>query len=94
MVAAILCATLQAQTLKDTTDKIEKIFARYKPQNPGAQLTVSKNGVILFSKAWGMANLENNIAMSMNNVTEAGSVSKQFTAAAILMLEGPGKVVA
>ncbi len=39
-----------------------------------------------------MANLENNIPMSMNNVTEAGSVSKQFTAAAILMLEAQGKL--
>ncbi len=88
----LICATLQAQTAKDTTDKIEKIFARYKPQNPGAQLTVSKNGVVLFSKAWGMASLENNIPMSLNNVTEASSVSKQFTAAAILMLEAQGKL--
>ncbi len=33
----MLCSNhLQAQTAKDTTDKIEKIFARYKPQNPGA----------------------------------------------------------
>ena len=73
----MLCDTnLQAQTTKDTTDRIEKIFARYKPQNPGAQLTVSKNGVVLFSKTWGMANLENNIPMTMNNVTEAGSVSR------------------
>ncbi len=91
-VAVLSFATLQAQSAKDTTDKIEKIFAKYKPQNPGAQLTVSKNGVVLFSKAWGMANLENNIPMSMNNVTEAGSVSKQFTAAAILMLEAQGKL--
>ena len=90
--AIVFCVTLQAQTAKDTADKVEQIFARYKPQNPGAQLTVSKNGVILFSKAWGMANLENNIAMSMNNVTEAGSVSKQFTAAAILMLEAQTKL--
>ncbi len=92
IIAMLSYAALQAQTAKDTTDKIEKIFARYKPQNPGAQLTVSKNGVILFSKAWGIANLENNIPMSMNNVTEAGSVSKQFTAAAILMLEAQGKL--
>jgi CubicO group peptidase (beta-lactamase class C family) len=90
--AVLSFATLQAQTAKDTTDKIEKIFARYKPQNPGAQLTVCKSGVVLFSKAWGMANLEDNIPMSMNNVTEAGSVSKQFTAAAILMLEAQGKL--
>jgi CubicO group peptidase (beta-lactamase class C family) len=92
LIAAFCCSTLQAQSAKDTTDKIEKIFARYKPQNPGAQLTISKNGVILFSKAWGMANLENNIPMSLNNVTEAGSVSKQFTAAAVLMLEMQGKL--
>jgi CubicO group peptidase (beta-lactamase class C family) len=94
LVLFFLLLSLQAktQTARDTTTAIEKIFARYQPQNPGAQLTVSKKGIILFSKAWGMADMEHNIPMSINSVTEAGSVSKQFTAAAVLLLAQQGKL--
>jgi CubicO group peptidase (beta-lactamase class C family) len=81
-----------AQTWQDTSNNIEKIFSRYKLQNPGCQLSVSRNGSIIFSKAWGMSDLENNIPLSSNSIIEAGSVSKQFTAAAILLLEQQRKL--
>ena len=88
----LLSFEAKAQTPQDTAAAIEKIFARYQSQNPGAQLTVSQKGVILFSKAWGMADMEHNIPMRTNSVTEAGSVSKQFTAAAVLLLAQQGKL--
>ena len=81
-----------AQTWQDTVLKIEKIFERYKPDNPGAQLAISRNGKVIFSKAWGMADLEHNVPLTTKSITEAGSVSKQFTAAAILLLEQQGKL--
>jgi CubicO group peptidase (beta-lactamase class C family) len=81
-----------AQSWQDTVSKIEKLFARYKPSNPGAQLAISRNGKVIFSKAWGMADLEHNSPLTTESVTEAGSVSKQFTAAAILLLEQQGKL--
>jgi len=82
-----------AQTWQDTVLKIEKIFERYKPTSPGTQLAISRNGAIIFSKAWGMADLEHNVALTTESITEAGSVSKQFTAAAILLLEQQGKLL-
>jgi CubicO group peptidase (beta-lactamase class C family) len=81
-----------AQTKQDITLQIEKLFLRYHPQNPGCQLTITKNGTLLFSKAWGSADLEHNIPLTTTSIIEAGSVSKQFTAAAILLLEQQGKL--
>jgi len=81
-----------AQSWTDTLNQIEKIFTRYKPNIPGAELAISRNGQIIFSKAWGMADLEHNVALTTASPTEAGSVSKQFTAAAILLLEQEGKL--
>ncbi len=86
------CLFTTAQSWQDTVSKIEKLFVRYKPSSPGAQLAISRNGKVIFSKAWGMADLEHNVPLTTESVTEAGSVSKQFTAAAILLLEQQGKL--
>lgn len=80
------------QTWADTLSLIEKLMIQYKPENPGCQLSISRNGQIIFSKAWGMADLEHHSPLTTQSVSEAGSVSKQFTAAAILLLQQQGKV--
>ena len=72
--------------------KIEKAFERYKPTIPGAQICIARKGTILFSKAYGMADMEHNAPLNTESRIEAGSVSKQFTAAAILLLEQEGKL--
>ncbi len=87
-----ICRFGKAQSWQDTVLQIEKIFTRYKPANPGAQFAISRNGKIIFSKAWGMAHLEHNVSLTTESISEAGSVSKQFTAAAILLLEQQGKL--
>ncbi|CAG5017680.1 D-aminopeptidase [Dyadobacter sp. CECT 9275] len=83
-------AASTAQTRQDTVALIEKIFELYKPANPGCQLAVSRNGQVIFSRAWGTADLEHQVPLTTKSVIEAGSVSKQFTAAAILLLEQSG----
>ena len=87
------CFMATAQSWQDTVARIEKIFSRYNSNTtPGAELAISRNGQVIFSKAWGMADLEHNIPLTTNSPSEAGSVSKQFTAAAILLLEQQGKL--
>lgn len=81
-----------AQTWQDTLASIDKLFERFKPGNPGIQIAISRNGQIIFSKAWGMADLEHGAPLTTESIIEAGSVSKQFTAAAILLLEQQGKL--
>ncbi len=67
-----------AQTWQDTVNMIEKTMSAYLPQNPGCQLSISRSGNVIFSKAWGMADLERNITLTTTSIIEAGSVSKQF----------------
>lgn len=87
------CCLASAQSWTDTVAAIEKIFSRYNSNTaPGAELAISRNGQVIFSKAWGMADLEHNVPLTTNSLSEAGSVSKQFTAAAILLLEQQGKL--
>jgi CubicO group peptidase (beta-lactamase class C family) len=90
--ALIVSITSISQTWQDTVAKIEKAFERYKPAMPGAQICIARKGTILFSKAYGMADLEHNVSLNTESRIEAGSVSKQFTAAAILLLEQEGKL--
>jgi len=81
-----------AQLGADTARAIDALFERYHSEAPGCELAISRNGQVIYSKAWGMADLEHHIPMTTNSISEAGSVSKQFTAAAILLLEQQGKL--
>lgn len=81
-----------AQLGADTARAIDALFERYHSEAPGCELAISRNGQVIYSKAWGMADLEHHIPMTINSISEAGSVSKQFTAAAILLLEQQGKL--
>jgi CubicO group peptidase (beta-lactamase class C family) len=76
----------------DTLTMIEKVLACYQPDKPGYEIAISRDGATIFSKASGMADLERQVRMTSQTITEAGSVSKQFTAAAILLLAQQGKL--
>jgi len=88
----ISTSIIQAQTWQDTALLLDNIMSRYKDANPGAQLAISRYGQIIYSSAKGMADLEHNAPLSKTSKIEAGSVSKQFTAASILLLEQQGKL--
>lgn len=83
---------LAAQTRLDTVKKIQHIFSQYQPGQPGCQLAISLNGKLIYSGAWGVADIEHQALLSTTSLIEAGSVSKQFTAAAILLLAQEGKL--
>lgn len=59
---------------------------------PGAAIAVIKNGKIIKSKGYGLASVEFNIPATPETVFEIGSVSKQLTAAGILLLMEDGKL--
>ncbi|ALW85240.1 hypothetical protein AUC43_09110 [Hymenobacter sedentarius] len=90
--ASLVFQGAAAQPFPDTLARIEAVFANYTAQTPGCQLTVARHGKVLVSRAWGRANLEHGIPLTTSSVIEAGSVSKQFTAAAILLLEQQGRL--
>jgi CubicO group peptidase (beta-lactamase class C family) len=59
---------------------------------PGAEFLVAKDGKIIYQKAFGKANLELDVNLTSENVFQIGSMTKQFTAISILILEENGKL--
>lgn len=81
---------VHSQTLESRIDSI--LSAKYPSDAPGASFLISKDGNIIYEKAFGLANLELNVPMETENVFEIGSMTKQFTAISILMLMEKGKL--
>src|SRR5687768_1649452 len=70
----------------------EKFTKAYVGPAPGCAAAVSLNGETVFEKAFGLADLEHNVPNTTQTIFESGSVAKQFTAAAILLLQQDGKL--
>jgi D-alanyl-D-alanine carboxypeptidase len=66
--------------------------AAYPADQPGAVIIVSRNGRVLLRKAYGMASVELGVPMQPEHVFALASISKQFTAAAILKLAEEGRL--
>ena len=71
--------------------KIDSLFAEYS-NSPGCAVGVYSKGKLLFKKGYGIANLDYDIKITPETVFDIGSVSKQFTAACIVLLENEGKL--
>jgi CubicO group peptidase (beta-lactamase class C family) len=87
-----IAVDMSAQSWEDTAVVLDKIMGRYTNDHPGAQVAISRNGKIIYSAARGLADVEHSAAIDKTTKIEAGSVSKQFTAACILLLEQQGKL--
>jgi CubicO group peptidase (beta-lactamase class C family) len=61
-------------------------------QIPGLALLVARNGAPIRSEGYGLANVELNVPVKPETVFQSGSIGKQFTAAAVLMLADAGKI--
>lgn len=73
--------------------EIDDMLSKYfNPKEPGATVIVSQGGVILFRKAYGLANTAENVPLRPEFSLRTGSVTKQFTAAAIMQLAEQGKL--
>ena len=91
VVFSFLIATAQNQNL---TQQFDDIVAQYYTDSnaPGATVLVAKNGKAIYRKAVGKSNLELDVDMIPENVFMLASITKQFTAVSILMLEEQGKL--
>jgi CubicO group peptidase (beta-lactamase class C family) len=93
LLALMLAAALAAPAAAQPVPVLDDIFARWaSPNSPGCAIAVAKDGRTIVDKAYGSADLEHGIANTPATTFEAGSVSKQFTAAAILLLVETGKL--
>jgi len=72
--------------------RVDALFAKWTSSTPGCAVGVAQDGRTVLSKAYGMADLEHGVPNRPDTIFEAGSVSKQFTAAAVLLLARDGKL--
>lgn len=90
-----LLVALPAPALAQTEGhaaKIETLFAGLTGDTPGCVVGISQDGKTVIEKAFGLAVMEHGVPNTTTTLFEIGSVSKQFTAAAVLLLERDGKL--
>ena len=95
LTAMVSCNNTPTQTKDEIAlQKVDSLFTeRYAPQpNPGGAVLILKGDSIIFDKGYGIADTELNTQIDGNTFFNIASVSKQFTAVAILKLAQEGKL--
>jgi len=83
----------QAAKAAGITARVDKVFEKWdKPDSPGCAIAVIKDGRIVYKRGYGMANLDHDVPITPSTVFNIASVSKQFTAAAVVLLAQQGKL--
>lgn len=103
--AGLLAVLVLAATAQTTTPhaaapdgntverQVDALFAPWnRPDTPGAVVEIIRNGKVVLSKGYGLADVEHAVPMTPATVMTAGSMSKQFTAFAIQLLVQDGKL--
>ena len=90
----LLMAAHAAASAQDNPAAVaDRLFAKWSgAATPGCAVAVAQPGQPVFKRAYGWSDLEKGTPNTPDTVFEAGSVSKQFTAAAILLLAQDGKL--
>ena len=84
-----------AQTYPRTeiTTQVDELFAEWDGATaPGAVVGIFMDGRIIYSKGYGLANLDYDIPITPQSVLRIGSISKQFVAMCIAILADQGKL--
>jgi CubicO group peptidase (beta-lactamase class C family) len=89
-----LSSVVSSQDLPpDLARQVDKVFEKWdRPSSPGCALGVYKDGRIIYKRGYGMANLNDDVPITPATVFHVASMSKQFTAASILLLAEQGKL--
>ena len=73
--------------------QVDQLFTEWdKPTSPGCALVIMRDGHIIYERGCGMADLDHNVKITPTTVFHVASMSKQFTAASVLMLAQEGKL--
>ena len=77
----------------DVAERVDKVFEKWdRTDSPGCALGIYQNGQIIYKRGYGMANLNDDVTITPETVFHVASMSKQFTAASILLLQQEGKL--
>src|SRR5262245_35198761 len=89
---AVLCPMPVAAQSGDVHARVDTVFARFTTDTPGCALGVVRDGALVYGKGYGQASLELKVPITPATVFDIGSVSKQITAASIVLLAQQGKL--
>jgi len=89
---SLFAACALAQEAAPITSKLEEYLSAAAKQGFTGSALVAKDGKVVFSKGYGMANAEWDIPNTPQTKFRLGSITKQFTAASILLLQERGKL--
>ncbi len=97
VVVLALSGTPRAQPLAtaapaSAATAVDQMFSKWTSSTPGCAVGVAVGGKPVLLKAYGMADLEHDIRNTPETIFESGSVAKQFTAFAVQLLAGDGKL--
>ena len=95
VVPALLLPTIVASAQNSETAGAVSEYVKAEMQKqhiPGLSLLVAKDGKVVFTQGFGLANVELQVAAKPETIYQSGSVGKQFTAAAVMMLVEDGKI--
>jgi CubicO group peptidase (beta-lactamase class C family) len=86
-----LCASPAITT--EAARRIDSLFSTWdNAHSPGCALGVSRHGNVVYTRGYGMSNLEYDVAIAPDSIFQVGSIAKQFTAFAIGLLAADGKL--
>jgi CubicO group peptidase (beta-lactamase class C family) len=86
-------AAAAALFAQDQNARVDEIFKQWaKPESPGASVAIIRNGKPAYARGYGSAQLEYDAPIAADTIFHVASVSKQFTAMSIVLLEQDGKL--
>ncbi len=92
-VSTLVSAQTPAVSPADQAERVDKVFEKWnRTDSPGCALSVMKDGRIIYKHGYGMADLDHNVTITPSTVFHVASMSKQFTAASILLLAQQGRL--
>jgi CubicO group peptidase (beta-lactamase class C family) len=94
IVVLLLCRLAAAQVSTSSADPVDAIVRSEMQRQhiPGVALLVARDGRILRAEGYGFSNVELQVPVKPETIFQSGSVGKQFTATAVMMLVEEGKI--
>jgi CubicO group peptidase (beta-lactamase class C family) len=87
-----LAGSAGLQPVDSVRKEVDEIFKAFTPTTPGCAVGADVKGEPVVRASYGMADLEHDVPFAVDTISSPGSVAKQFTAAAVLLLAREGKL--
>jgi len=92
LIITFLTAVAVSAQSPEKQSQVDRIFSEFNNHTPGCSVGVAQSGTVVLQAGYGMADLERHVPISPATIFESGSVAKQFTGAALLLLAQQGKI--